>query len=118
MVDDIPIGCVTVAHMEDRHGTGWVSYWMSASSRGRGLATRAVATAAEWALVVRGLHRLELGHRVDNPASCRVATQAGFAVEGVEREKLRYGDVRVDVETHARLASDPATDANLLRILS
>jgi len=51
-----------------------------------------------------------LGHRVNNPASCRVATRAGYPAEGVERAKLRYGDERFDVETHARLATDPAPE--------
>lgn len=45
---------------------------------------------------------------MNNPASCRVATRAGYPAEGVERAKLRYGDERFDVETHARLATDPA----------
>ncbi|RIJ14589.1 N-acetyltransferase, partial [Clavibacter nebraskensis] len=71
-------------------------------------ATRALAGAAAWGFA-DGLFRLELGHRVNNPASCRVATRSGFAAEGIERAKLRYGDERFDVETHARLATDPAT---------
>lgn len=54
-----------------------------------------------------GLFRLELGHRVNNPASCVVAERAGFIAEGVERAKLKYGDERFDVELHARLATDP-----------
>jgi [ribosomal protein S5]-alanine N-acetyltransferase len=51
---------------------------------------------------------LELGHRTNNPASCVVARRARFLVEGLERQKLRYGDERFDVELHARLATDPA----------
>jgi RimJ/RimL family protein N-acetyltransferase len=47
-----------------------------------------------------------LGHRTHNPASCVVATRAGFAVEGLQRAKLRYGEERFDVELHARLATD------------
>jgi hypothetical protein len=42
-----------------------------------------------------------------------VATAAGFLAEGIEREKLRYGNVRYDVETHARLVTDPAPTTNL-----
>ncbi|WFR66232.1 GNAT family protein [Curtobacterium flaccumfaciens] len=52
---------------------------------GAGLATRAVAAAADEAFA-SGLHRLELGHRTNNPASCAVATRCGFAAEGIERE--------------------------------
>ncbi|WP_261647323.1 GNAT family N-acetyltransferase [Curtobacterium sp. C2H10] len=103
------VGCVGVTAIEHTHGTAWVSYWLTPEARGRGLATRALAAAAEDAFAL-GLHRLELGHRTNNPASCAVATRAGFRAEGVEREKLRYGDDRFDVETHARLATDPTPD--------
>jgi RimJ/RimL family protein N-acetyltransferase len=68
---------------------------------------------AEWAFEA-GLFRLELGHRVNNPASCRVARAAGFSPEGIERQKLRYGAERFDVETHARLASAPETTTSAL----
>jgi RimJ/RimL family protein N-acetyltransferase len=100
------VGNVGLSHIEHRHDTAWVSYWVAAGSRGHGLAGRAVAALAEHAFAGLGLFRLELGHRLDNPASCRVASRAGFAAEGVERSKLRYGDLRFDVETHARLATD------------
>lgn len=54
-----------------------------------------------------GLHRLELGHRVNNPASRGVALAAGFVQEGVEREKFLIDGQRIDVVTYGRLASDP-----------
>ena len=104
--DGVPIGNVGVGHVERSHQTGWVHYWLDETARGQGLATRAVCTLSRWAFDDLDLVRLELGHRVDNPASCRVARRCGYAVEGVEREKLRYGDVRFDVETHARLRTD------------
>ncbi|WP_445443037.1 GNAT family N-acetyltransferase [Clavibacter sp. km1a] len=107
IVDDgVAVGSVGVSAIDRRHDTAWLHYWLAAAGRGRGLATRALAAAAGWAFA-DGLFRLELGHRVNNPASCRVATRAGFAQEGIERAKLRYGDARFDVETHARLATDP-----------
>lgn len=101
------VGHVGLSHLEHRHETAWASYWVAAPARGRGLATWALAALADRAFAELGLFRLELGHRVENVASCRVATGAGFAVEGIERSKLRYGDLRFDVETHARLATDP-----------
>lgn len=107
VVDDQAVGNVGAAAIEHRHGTAWMSYWLSPAARGRGLATAALIAVSDWAFA-EGLHRLELGHRVNNPASCRVATAAGYLPEGVERERLRYGDQRFDVETHARLATDPA----------
>ena len=105
-VDGAVVGNVGLSHLEHRHDTAWVSYWVAAAFRGHGLATRALSALAEHAFADLGLFRLELGHRVENVASCRVATGAGFAAEGIERSKLRYGDLRFDVETHARLATD------------
>ncbi len=110
------VGNVAVTGIERRHDTGWVSYWLTLAARGHGLAARGLATVAAEAFA-DGLFRLELGHRVNNPASCAVATAAGFRAEGVERAKLRYGDERFDVETHARLASDPEPAAVRLPIL-
>lgn len=111
----VVVGNVSVTAVEYVHGTAWISYWLTPPARGLGLATRAVVAAADDAFAL-GLHRLELGHRTNNPASCRVATRAGFVVEGIERERLRYGDERFDVETHARLATDPAPDVRPLPI--
>ncbi|MFD3975661.1 GNAT family N-acetyltransferase [Streptomyces cyaneofuscatus] len=100
------VGCVAVRAVNRAHGTGWISYWTTEAARGRGVAPAGVRAVARWAFGELGLYRLELGHRTDNPASCRVAVRAGFAPEGIERGKLRYGDLRYDVERHARLADD------------
>lgn len=107
VADGVAVGNVGVSAIELRHQTAWMSYWLAPSARGKGYATGALVAASDWAFA-HGLHRLELGHRVNNPASCRVAVAAGFRAEGIEREKLRYGDERFDVETHARLRTDPA----------
>ncbi len=67
-----------------------------------------------------GLERLELGHRVNNPASAAVAEAAGFVREGVERGKFLIAGARVDVTTYGRLVTDPmpATEVFDLRRLS
>ncbi|MBM7441285.1 GNAT family N-acetyltransferase [Streptomyces sp. HB132] len=108
--DGVAVGSVAVAAVNHDHGTGWVSYWTTEAARGTGVAAAGVRTLARWAFGDLLLHRLELGHRTNNPASCAVAVRAGFAAEGIEREKLRYGDARYDVERHARLATDPVDD--------
>jgi len=101
-----PLGCVAIDVVNRIHDTGWVSYWTTEAARGRGVASAGVRALARWAFGEVGLYRLELGHRTDNPASCRVAERSGFAPEGIERARLRYGDVRYDIERHARLADD------------
>src|SRR5699024_8482336 len=55
----------------DRHKLGWFFYWMHPEFRCRGLTARAAATVAGWALSTGKFQRLELGHRVNNPASGR-----------------------------------------------
>ncbi|WP_285035547.1 GNAT family protein [Plantibacter sp. ME-Dv--P-095] len=114
--DGVVVGNVGVSAIERRHGTGWLSYWLSGDARGRGLATRAVNAVAAWAFT-DGLFRLELGHRVNNPASCGVATRAGFIAEGIERQKLSYGKERFDVELHARLTTDPSPSGDRLPLV-
>ncbi|MEE6286422.1 GNAT family protein [Georgenia sp. MJ173] len=103
---DIVVGLVAVS-VDARNLSGWFWYWLHAAHRGRGRASRAAATVANWSLSDAGLHRLELGHRVDNPASGTVARAAGFVREGLEREKFLIDDDRVDVLTYGRLRSDP-----------
>jgi RimJ/RimL family protein N-acetyltransferase len=101
------LGNAAVSAVDPQHATGWVSYWTTPAARGHGVASRACRALSRWAFEEAGLFRLELGHRVNNPASCHVATAAGYLVEGLERKKLAYDGVRYDVELHARLATDP-----------
>ncbi|MBO0895826.1 GNAT family N-acetyltransferase [Arthrobacter sunyaminii] len=105
-VDGVAVGNVGLSAIDRCHRTAWVFYWLASAARGNGYASRALATVADKASE-DGLFRLELGHRVNNPASCTVATRAGFIIEGLERQKLQYGTERFDVETHARLQTDP-----------
>ncbi|MDR1852512.1 MAG: GNAT family N-acetyltransferase [Propionibacteriaceae bacterium] len=97
---------------------GWVSYWMHAEARGRGWTKRAAATVASWALDAGNLERLELGHRVNNPASGAVARAAGFIKEGCERQKFLIDGQRVDVDTYGRLRSDPVPQFEPVRMIS
>ena len=103
------VGLVCVS-VDEANLIGWFWYWMHTDARGRGWMTRAAATVAEWALTDRGLERLELGHRVNNPASGAVARAAGFVKEGTEREKFLIDGERIDVDTYGRLRTDPAPD--------
>ena len=71
-----------------------------------------------WALTSGGLYRLELGHRLNNPASRGVALAAGFIQEGIEREKFLIDGQRIDVVTYGRLASDPIPRTEPLPIIA
>lgn len=69
-----------------------VDYAMHPAYRGRGYASRAVRLLTGWAFGVAGFARLELGAKVDNVASQRVAIAAGFAADGVRAARLRNAD--------------------------
>jgi RimJ/RimL family protein N-acetyltransferase len=100
------LGSVSV-RVELSHGNGSIGYWTVPAARGRGIATRAVRAAAGFTFEKLGLHRIELAHALDNPASCRVALSAGFPLEGTLREAYAYGDGRRhDEHLHARLSTD------------
>jgi len=116
-VDGEAVGNIGLSAIEYRNDTAWTYYWLAAPVRGCGIAGAGLRAVAGWAFTA-GLHRLELGHRTNNPASCRVATAAGFVPEGVERDKLRYGDERFDVELHARLRTDPSPAGKRLPLKS
>ena len=106
VVDGAPVGNVGLSNISKSNESAWAFYWLAAAARGQGYASNALATVANWAFQNQ-IFRLELGHRTNNPASCRVATSAGFLVEGLERQGLKYGDERFDVELHSRLSTDP-----------
>lgn len=111
-LDGTAVGHVMVSAIDGGHLTGWVSYWVTPSARGRGLAVAGAAALAGHCFDALGLYRLELGHRLNNPASGRVAAAAGFVREGTERAKLRYRNddgtwERFDTALWARLATDP-----------
>ncbi|SDS45351.1 Protein N-acetyltransferase, RimJ/RimL family [Brevibacterium siliguriense] len=101
------LGKVMASGIERRHSSAWISYWAVAEARGHGLVSAALRSFVDFLHDELGIYRLELGYRVNNPASAAVARNAGFIIEGREREKLLYDGVRYDTEVCARLSGDP-----------
>jgi [ribosomal protein S5]-alanine N-acetyltransferase len=89
----------------DPQGVGAIAYWTAPSARGRGAAPAALRVVSAWAFDA-GFHRLELVHSTANAPSCRVATKAGFAAEGVLRGAVLHTDGWHDMHLHARTAGD------------
>lgn len=83
-----------------------VTYWVLPEARRRGVACLALGAIADWAFDTVGFHRLELDHSTQNPASCRVATKAGFAPEGTLRGRALHLDGWHDMHKHGLLADD------------
>lgn len=99
-------GIVLATNRSSDHRSAWMSYWVSPRHRGLGLAAWALAAASDL-LFADDFFRLELGARVNNPASVKTAERAGYVHEGISRAELEYDGVRHDVVRMARLATDP-----------
>ena len=80
------------------------SYSIGLAARRQGYASRALRLMSLWAFRTLGLARIELYIELDNAASRGVACAAGFAEEGVLRDRLAIAGVRRDAVLYAKLA--------------
>lgn len=87
-------------------GTVAVGYWVVASTRGRGLAGRAVRLAARWAVTQHDVARVEAMVEPTNLASQRVLAGAGFQREGLLRSYVAFATRRADAEVWSLLPGD------------
>jgi ribosomal-protein-alanine N-acetyltransferase len=101
---DVVLGRVSLRMIDTDQGRAECAYWIMPDARGDGIATKALSTLTAWAFAEAGFHRLFLVHSTANHASCRVATKAGFAAEGVERSSVLHTDGWHDMHVHARIA--------------
>jgi RimJ/RimL family protein N-acetyltransferase len=105
VVDGHVVGGVNLHFLE--YATAELSYFLRASARGRGLATRAVLLATDYGFRERGTQRVFARVDVANVASQAVVQRAGFAFEGVERRSAAYPEGRrFDSRVYAMLPAD------------
>jgi len=83
-----------------------IGVWLSEEARGRGLITEAVRAMIDWAVDVRGIHRVEWRCSPQNTASSAVAKRVGMTLEGVLRESFWHRGRAEDVEVWALLAGE------------
>ncbi|MEU4921933.1 GNAT family N-acetyltransferase [Streptomyces parvus] len=100
------LGRMALRGVDFEDGVANAAYWVLPAARGAGIASRALAAVSAWALDDIGFHRLELDHSTRNDASCRVATKAGFLLEGTKRSAAVHDDGRHDMHLHARVRGD------------
>ena len=86
-----------------------IGYWVAASARGRGVATRAVGLLSRWAMQELRLERLDLRTLPENERSQRVAEAAGFTREGLLRSFDEHKGRRVDLVMYSLLPRDLTT---------
>ena len=104
------LGQISLRRLDLADGIGEVSYWVVPAARGHHVATRALRALSGWLFDALQLHRLELSHSTRNPASCRVAGNAGYKFEGTKRREALHADGWHDMHLHARLIDDPPPD--------
>ncbi|MDX2916801.1 MULTISPECIES: GNAT family N-acetyltransferase [Streptomyces] len=100
------LGRMALRGVDFADGVANAAYWVLPAARGAGVASRALAAVSAWALDGIGFHRLELDHSTRNDASCRVATKAGYLLEGTRRSAAVHDDGRHDMHLHARVRGD------------
>lgn len=100
------IGLIGLADLDLSGGQGEFLYWLLPAGRGGGVMVSATIQVSRWALDDLGLHRLRITHSVENTASCRIATKAGFSLEGTMRQALLHADGWHDEHLHARVQGD------------
>jgi ribosomal-protein-alanine N-acetyltransferase len=103
-VDGAVVGQVSLRRVWLAEASAEISYWVLPHARGRGIAPVALDAVTRWVLAEVGLLRTSLAHSTRNPASCRVASKAGYEPEGTLRRQARHADGWHDMHVHARLA--------------
>lgn len=103
---DAAIGFVGLWLRDAERGRAALGYWIVASARGRGTATRALSTVSRWALTELRIPRLELYVEPWNAASIRTAERAGFKREGLMRSWQQIGAQRRDMYMYSLLQAD------------
>jgi ribosomal-protein-serine acetyltransferase len=105
-VDEVLVGGVLFRTMDFRMETAEAGCWLEPSAVGRGLVTRAVTAIIDWAIEVRGIHRVDWWASTRNTASIAVAERLGMTKEGVARESYLHRGERHDMEVWSVLAPE------------
>jgi len=88
---------------------GEVSYWVAASARGRGVATRALRLLSEWAFAALELSVIRLWTHADNVASRLVAERAGYRRAPADDQRRTVKGQVWDTVGYLRAAPDQAS---------
>ncbi|MCX5385844.1 GNAT family N-acetyltransferase [Streptomyces sp. NBC_00083] len=105
-LDGVLVGGVLFRTFDAAQGVCEIGCWLEPAAVGRGLITRAATLLIDWAVEVRGIHRVEWLASAENTASIGVARRLGMTRDGVLRESYLYRGVRHDSEVWAVLAPE------------
>ena len=105
-LDGVLVGGTMFVSFDAADGNCEIGCWLEPSATGRGLITRAARRLIDYALVTRGLHRVEWHCRTDNVASSNVARRLGMTLDGTLRASFPWKGARHDTEIWSLLAPD------------
>jgi ribosomal-protein-serine acetyltransferase len=105
-LDGTLVGGTMFVDFDAEAGTCEIGCWLEPAGTGRGLVTKAVALMIDWAVLRRGIYRVEWHSRRDNTASSNVARRLGMKVDGILRGAYLHQGIRYDTEIWSVLAPD------------
>ncbi len=105
-LDGTLVGGVMFVSFDIRFGNCEIGVWTEPAGEGRGLVSAAVRHLIEYALVERGLQRVEWLSSTLNARSRAVAQRAGMSLDGVLRSYFPNAGIRHDKEVWSILADE------------
>lgn len=105
-LDGTLVGGVLFRTFDAVRGVAEAGCWLEPAAAGRGLVTRATTAIIDWAVLERGIHRVEWVAAARNTASINVAKRLGMSRDGVLRESSLHRGVRQDLEIWSVLAPE------------
>ena len=100
------IGSVGLNQIDRLNSRANLGYWVHSARSGQGIATRAAALTARWAVEGLGFARIEIVMSVENSASRAVAERLGAYHEGVLRSALDLHGRRHDAHLYSLVAPE------------
>jgi RimJ/RimL family protein N-acetyltransferase len=100
------LGSISLMRFAWAHARAEVGYWLAASARGAGHASRAVRLICDWGFRTLDLERIDLLAGTGNAASQHVAQRCGFTREAVLRSYLAHHQGRQDVVAFGLLRAE------------
>ena len=100
-------GTISFHSISVKNSVGEIGYWMSESMRGKSIATTAVQMLTDYGFATIGFKRVEAMVDIENIASTKLLTSAGYQREGLLRKKISRDDGRqVDMYLFAAIPEE------------
>lgn len=87
-------GTISFHSLSVKNSVGELGYWMSASMRGKGIATTAARMLTDFGFASIGFKRIEALVDIENIASAKLLESAGYDREGLLKNKVTRDDGR------------------------